>query len=76
VLTSNRSSLPDGAGAAALSVDPHDVRPRGEGLVRLLEDDAWREPAAARGLLRASAYPWSRCVEATIDAYRETSHER
>jgi alpha-1,3-rhamnosyl/mannosyltransferase len=76
VLTSNVSSLPEVAGDAALTVDPLDERALGEGLVRLLEDDAWREPAAARGLLRASAYPWSRCVEATIDAYRETSHER
>jgi alpha-1,3-rhamnosyl/mannosyltransferase len=75
VLTSNVSSLPEVAGDAALTVDPFDERALGESLVRLLEDDAWRKAAAALGLLRAQRHPWSRCVESTIDAYRETSHE-
>jgi alpha-1,3-rhamnosyl/mannosyltransferase len=76
VLTSNVSSLPEVAGDAALTVDPLDERALSENLARLLEDDTWRDAASARGILRAREYPWSRCVEATVDAYRETSHER
>jgi len=70
VLTSNVSSLPEVAGDAALLVDPNDEDALREGLVRLLDDSAWRTNASARGLARSRDYPWSRCVDATIDAYR------
>jgi len=70
VLTSNVSSLPEVAGDAALLIDPNDEDALREGLVRLLDDSAWRTNASARGLARSRDYPWSRCVDATIDAYR------
>ena len=73
VLTSNVSSLPEVAGHAALTVDPLDVGALTAGLTRLLEDTSWRDAAVPRGLDRAKRYPWSRCVEATIDAYRDAS---
>ena len=73
VLTSNVSSMPEVAGDAALTIDPLDVAALTAGLGRLLEDSAWRDAAILRGLDRAKAYPWSRCVAATIDAYREAS---
>jgi alpha-1,3-rhamnosyl/mannosyltransferase len=75
VLTSNVSSLPevarDAAGALALTVDPLDEVALREGLLRLLEDASWREDAAARGAERGAGFTWSRCVEATVDVYRE-----
>lgn len=70
VLTSNVSSLPEIAGDAALLVDPIDEQSLRDGLARLLDDSTWRTHASARGIARARAFPWSRCVEATIDAYR------
>ena len=70
VLTSNVSSLPEVAGDAALLVDPNDEESLRDGLERLLDDSAWRTNASARGLARSRDYPWSRCVDATIDAYR------
>jgi len=73
VLTSNRSSLPEVAGDAALVVDPTDERAIGEGLARVLDDADWRARAAPRGIERARTYTWSRCVDATVDAYREAS---
>ena len=48
VLTSNVSSLPEVAGDAALLVDPNDEDALREGLVRLLDDSAWRTNASAR----------------------------
>lgn len=75
VLTSKVSSLPeiagDAAGDIALLVDPLDETALRDGLVRLLEDDAWRQRAAPRGVQRASAFTWSRCVDATVAVYRE-----
>jgi alpha-1,3-rhamnosyl/mannosyltransferase len=70
VLTSNVSSLPEVAGDAALLADPTDEESLRDGLARLLDDAAWRTNASARGIARARAFPWSRCVEATIEAYR------
>jgi len=70
VLTSNVSSLPEVAGDAALLVDPTDEDSLRDGLARVLDDSAWRRNASARGIARSRDYPWSRCVEATIDAYR------
>ena len=70
VLTSNISSLPEVAGDAALTVDPTDEDALREGLARVLDDSAWRSEASARGIARSRDFPWSRCVDATIDAYR------
>jgi alpha-1,3-rhamnosyl/mannosyltransferase len=70
VLTSNVSSLPEVAGDAALLVDPTDEESLRVGLARVLDDSAWRTNASARGIARSRDYPWSRCIEATIDAYR------
>lgn len=74
-LTSNLSSLPevarDGDGPIALTVDPLDEAAVRDGLVRLLEDEAWRADAAVRGPRHAITYPWSRCVDETVAVYRE-----
>lgn len=77
VLTSNVSSLPEIArdqhGAIALTVDPLDETALREGLEQVLEDAAWRSAAAPRGVQRASAFTWARCVEETVAVYREVS---
>jgi alpha-1,3-rhamnosyl/mannosyltransferase len=70
VLTSNVSSLPEIAGDAALTVDPRDDAALRAGLERLLEDSPWRAAAVQRGIMRAREYPWSRCIDATVEAYR------
>jgi alpha-1,3-rhamnosyl/mannosyltransferase len=70
VLTSNVSSLPEVAGDATLLVAPNDEHAIRDGLARLLDDSAWRTNASARGIARSRDFPWSRCVDATIDAYR------
>jgi alpha-1,3-rhamnosyl/mannosyltransferase len=73
VLTSNASSLPEVAGDAALTIDPFDENALRRGLERLLEDAEWRAPAVERGIARARAYTWERCVDSTVDAYRAAS---
>lgn len=77
VLTSNVSSLPevvrDDDGAIALTVDPLDEAALRGGLERLLEDGAWRTRAAPRGVQRARAFTWARCVEQTVAVYREVA---
>ncbi|MEO5561233.1 MAG: glycosyltransferase family 1 protein, partial [Dokdonella sp.] len=74
-LTSNVSSLPeiarDAVGAITLNVDPFDETALRGGLERVLQDSAWRDQASPRGIARARAFSWSRCVEQTVSVYRE-----
>lgn len=69
-LTSNRSSLPEVAGDAALLIDPEDMEALTAGLERLLTDDEWRAQAVERGLRQARQFSWERCIEETVAVYR------
>ncbi|HEX8863593.1 MAG TPA: glycosyltransferase family 1 protein [Actinomycetes bacterium] len=71
VLTSDRSSLPEVAGGAALLVDPTDVPAIAKGLVELVADSGLRERLAAGGRRRAAAFTWRATAEATWSAYQE-----
>ena len=70
VLISNRSSLPEVAGDAALQVDPEDVEAMTRGLERLLGDEGFRARAVRAGPERAAGFTWERCVDRTVDVYR------
>lgn len=69
-LTSNRSSLPEVAGDAAVLVNPEDVDAITAGLERLLTDSEWHALAVERGLRQASQFSWERCVEETVAVYQ------
>ena len=58
VIWSNRSSLPEVAGDAAILVDPHESEPWAETIEKLLEDDALRAAYGRRGLLQAQQFTW------------------
>jgi glycosyltransferase involved in cell wall biosynthesis len=70
VLTSNKSSLPEAAGEAALLVDPQNVEEIAAGLNRLLSDDALRKDLKERGLAHARRFNWPRTAQQTIQVYR------
>jgi glycosyltransferase involved in cell wall biosynthesis len=69
VLTSDRSSLPEVAGDAALLVDPTDTAAIAAGLVRLAGDDGLRARLRAAGPPRAARFTWAATAEATWAAY-------
>jgi len=69
VLTSDRSSLPELAGDAALLVDPVDVSAIAKGLVELVSDRELRERLRAAGPRRAAAFTWPVTAAATWAAY-------
>jgi glycosyltransferase involved in cell wall biosynthesis len=71
VLTSDRSSLPEVAGEAALLVDPTDQAAISAGLLRLVGDRALRARLAAAGPRRAGRFTWSATAAATWAAYLE-----
>ena len=71
VLTTDRASLPEVAGDAALLVNPEDVDAITAGLERLLTDHEWRTEAIQRGLQQAGRFSWTRCIKETITVYQQ-----
>jgi glycosyltransferase involved in cell wall biosynthesis len=69
VAASDRSSLPEVAGHAALLFDPEDVRQIEAALTQLLEDPAMAERLRAAGRARAAEFSWRRTAEATVQSY-------
>jgi glycosyltransferase involved in cell wall biosynthesis len=67
VVSSNRSSLPEVAGDAALLVDPEDRRALREAIDRALQE---QERLGAAGRARAAQFTWERTARLTAETYR------
>jgi glycosyltransferase involved in cell wall biosynthesis len=76
VACSNRPSLPEVAGDAALQFDPEDQTAVSTALRRLLTDEALRSELVARGLERVRLFTWERTAEATLASYRRAVEAR
>ena len=70
VITSNRSSMPEAAGDAAVLVDPESLEDLTATLARALTDDALRRDLAQRGLARSREFTWDRTARETIAVYQ------
>jgi glycosyltransferase involved in cell wall biosynthesis len=70
VACSNRSSLPEVAGDAALLFDPEDVEAIRAAMSRLLDDPALAERLRSAGRERAARFTWARTAELTVASYR------
>jgi glycosyltransferase involved in cell wall biosynthesis len=71
VIISNRPSLKEIAGDAALMVDPYRTEELESALERLIGDPDLREEYAGRGRRCAELYSWERTVRETYRVYRE-----
>jgi glycosyltransferase involved in cell wall biosynthesis len=71
VVTSNRSSMPEVSGDAALLVDPENVTEIAAALARVAFEDGLGETMRARGLARAKELTWEAFARANLDVYRE-----
>ena len=69
VASSNRSSLPEVAGDAALLFDPEDTAAMTAAIERLLSDPAERSRLAAAGRAQAARFTWRACAEGTVASY-------
>ncbi|HEV2770900.1 MAG TPA: glycosyltransferase family 1 protein [Solirubrobacteraceae bacterium] len=70
VVTSDRASLPEVVGDAALVVEPEDEEALSAALHRVLHEPGLGERLTEAGLRRARAYTWARCAEQTVSVYR------
>ena len=69
VACSNRSTLPEVAGDAALLFDPEDAEAIHSALTRLLDDDRLRERLRAAGPDQAARFDWNATATGTAASY-------
>ena len=72
--TSDRGSLGEVAGDAALRFNPDDVTSIAAAVERLCGDAALRARLSAEGRTRAALFPWSRTAHDTWAVYEELAH--
>lgn len=71
VVTSDRSSMPEVTGGAALFAPPDDEAAIADRLRSLATDERLRASLSARGIERARSLDWQRAAEATAAIYEE-----
>lgn len=71
VVASDRSSLPEACGDAALLVDPGDPEALAAAMRQLIENTGLAAELAARGQERARRRPWRAAAEETLRVYDE-----
>ena len=74
VVTSDRSSMPEIAGGAAVLADPTDPGSIARALVEVTQSDGSR--LRDMGIKRAAEFTWQATAEATLDVYREAAERK
>jgi glycosyltransferase involved in cell wall biosynthesis len=72
VICSNRTSLPEVVGEAAISIDPDDISSMVEAMRSVLANSALRDDLRARSLQHAAQFSWRKAAAETLAAYEET----
>jgi glycosyltransferase involved in cell wall biosynthesis len=70
-ITSNRSSLPEVAGDAALLVDPEDEGQIQNALQRLLEDKTLRQELSERAIDQSKKFSWEQSARQMLNVYKK-----
>ncbi len=73
VVTSNISSLPEVAGAAAVLVNPDNVFEIAKGIREVLTNHALRTAMIERGYQQARRFSWESTAKGVLEIYRETA---
>jgi glycosyltransferase involved in cell wall biosynthesis len=71
VVASDRGSLPEVLGDAAMMVDPSDAGALGDALEAVLSQPELRGRLRSAGEAQSKRYTWERCAEKTIEVYKE-----
>jgi len=73
VIASGVSSIPEITGDAAVLRDPSDISGWTSEIQNLLVNDTLRQQTAARGLIRAKTFCWSRVADETTRIYEQVA---
>ncbi len=72
VVTSNRTSMPEVSGDAAILVDPTDYKNIAKGLEKTL-DEQMRSACVKKGYARSAEFSWKKTAEQTLQVYRQVA---
>jgi glycosyltransferase involved in cell wall biosynthesis len=75
VVTSKILSMPEVAGEAACLIDPFDISSIRAGVLRVINDTAYRDDLVAKGLENVKRFKASRIAEQYASLYREVGEE-
>jgi len=70
VISSDRASLPEILGSAALYFNPEDKHDLLAKILLVLDDNALRQEMKEKGLRQAKMYNWWECANSTFDVYK------
>ncbi|MDW8067356.1 MAG: glycosyltransferase family 1 protein, partial [Anaerolineae bacterium] len=73
VIISDRGSLPEVAGAAAVTVNPDDPEDIAAGIARVLNDSDLQAALRAAGPAHAAAFTWEQTAQRTLQVYRQVA---
>ena len=73
VITSDRSSMPEVVGDAAILVDPEDRASLADAMVRVMAEPALSEDLRERGLKQVQRFSWEETARLTVRVYEGTS---
>jgi glycosyltransferase involved in cell wall biosynthesis len=73
VITSDRSSLPEIGGDAAMLIDPYDVDGLARAMTTLMVNQQRRRELAAKGLEQAQHFSWQKTIAETMAVYRSVA---
>ncbi|GCE25605.1 glycosyl transferase family 1 [Dictyobacter alpinus] len=71
VVCSNRTSLPEVVGEAAISIDPEDTKALVDAMYSVLSNDELQADLRARSLQQAARFSWRTAAQQTLAVYEE-----
>jgi len=71
VITSNRASLPEVMGDAALFIDPEQEESLVSAMIKIVTTPLLRKQMVEKGLQRASLFSWKKTAEKTLNIYKQ-----
>jgi glycosyltransferase involved in cell wall biosynthesis len=71
VIASNRMSVPEIGGDAALIVDPDNVREMSEAIYRVISDEKLKQTLIKKGYERVRKFTWEKAAQETLEVFRE-----
>jgi len=72
-ITSDKASLPEITGGAAILIDPENVSEICVALEKILTDKNFREDLGKKGVEQAKKFSWKKCAEETLEVYKKVA---
>ena len=70
MITSDRSSLPEVTGDAALLINPDDFKQLAEAILTVIENPEIRQSLIEKGKERSTVFSWEKTALITLQAYQ------